>query len=95
MPSLPLISRLRAACRSSSSCFEFANCPFSPGDSGKLSKSNLSTWIAILQEGETQQRINQEDNLFCWLLENQHVPARDGTMNHCRNSKQTHPKKME
>lgn len=43
MSSLLLISRPRASCLSSSSCFEFANCPVSPGDSGKLSKLNLST----------------------------------------------------
>lgn len=43
MPSLLLISRPRASCRSSSSCLEFADCPFSSGDSGKLSKLNLST----------------------------------------------------
>lgn len=49
MPNLLLIWQPWACCRSSSSCLWLVNWDVSWFSCGRLSKSNLSTWMAILQ----------------------------------------------
>lgn len=73
MPNWLLIWQPWACCRSSSSCLWLANWDVSGFCGGRLSKSNLSTWMAILQ------RDREEGNqAFCmWNFKSDSIKVAD------------------